>query len=174
MKEALVDLNRERETFVHVVREHQKVVFSVAYAKLRNVHDAEDVKQEVFVEAWRNFHKLRSPEKVKAWLYAITISRCKDHLRKNFRRERREVDYMQSNPKEVTNPQGNPELHERVLKEISRLPEKIRIVIMLKHLAQLSYDEISKVTGLSKTTIDGRLRAGKRKMRQQLVESENQ
>jgi len=43
--------------------------------------------------------------------------------------------------------------------------------MMLKHFAQLSYDEISRMTGLSKTTIDGRLRIGKKKMKQYLLKT---
>ncbi len=59
---------------------------------------------------------------------------------------------------------------EAMFRAISKLPVKIRTVVMLKHLAELSYAEISQMTGLSKTTIDGRLRMGKKKLRQALIE----
>jgi RNA polymerase sigma-70 factor (ECF subfamily) len=170
-KESVVDLNnQDTETFVRIVREHQKAVFSIAYAKLRNAHDAEDIKQEVFIEAWRNLHKLQSQEKVHAWLFAVTVNRCKDHFRKRFRREKREVLYMESADR--ANPQQEQELHDKVLEAVKSLPEKIRLIVMLKHLAQLSYDEISEMTGLSKTTIDGRLRMGKKRLKRQLLESQ--
>jgi RNA polymerase sigma-70 factor (ECF subfamily) len=173
MKETRVDLtSRDTEAFARLVREHQKAVFSIAYAKLGNAHDAEDIKQEVFVEAWRNLQKLAAHERVQAWLFTVTVNRCKDYLRKKFRREKREVVYMESSPQELKDIQNDPEVYEKVLKAVSDLPEKIRMVIMLKHLAQMSYDEISKMTGLSKTTIDGRLRMGKKKMRQRLLELE--
>lgn len=172
-EKAFVDLNSQRnaEAFARIVRQHQKAVFSVAYARLRNAHDAEDIKQEVFVEVWRNFHKLRSQEKVQAWLFAITMNRCKDHFRKKIRRERREVVYMESMDR-VNQFRDQSEIHDRVLRAVSSLPEKIRMIVMLKHLAQMSYDEISKMTGLSKTTIDGRLRMGKKRLREQLLELE--
>ena len=174
MKEPRVDFGRDTESFARIVREHQKAVFSIAYAKLGNAHDAEDIKQEVFIEAWRNLSKLTAREKVQAWLFTVTINRCKDYLRKKFRRERREVVYMESSPQEFKDIQDDPEVYEKVLRAVSDLPEKIRIVIMLRHLAQLSYDEISRMTGLSKTTIDGRLRMGKMKMRQRLRKLETE
>jgi RNA polymerase sigma-70 factor (ECF subfamily) len=70
------------------------------------------------------------------------------------------------------NPQQEQELHDKVLEAVKSLPEKIRLIVMLKHLAQLSYDEISEMTGLSKTTIDGRLRMGKKRLKRQLLESQ--
>ncbi len=73
---------------------------------------------------------------------------------------------------------ANPGTNERtdegraddVLEAIGRLPEKYRVVVMLKHFGGLSYDDISKMTGLSKTTIDGRLRTAKKELKQTLIE----
>ncbi len=160
---------KDAAAFSEIVRAHQKIVFSVAYAKVGNVHDAEDVKQEVFVEAWRKFHQLKSPEKVQAWLYAITSNRCKDLFRRKSRRERREMTFIESQIQDVNANADDTQTHEQVLQAVSSLPENIRVVIMLKHLAQLSYQEISRTTGLSKTTIDGRLRTGKKILRQRLL-----
>ncbi len=154
-----------------IVREHQKAVFAVAYAKLRNSHDAEDVMQDVFIEAYRNAHKLKDAQKAKAWLYKATVYRCVDHIRKASRREKREVVFIESvltNPS--PNPQAESERYAEVVKAVETLPEEVRIIVMLKHFARLSYDDISKMTGLSKTKIDGRLRAGKKQLKLRLAE----
>jgi RNA polymerase sigma-70 factor (ECF subfamily) len=58
---------------------------------------------------------------------------------------------------------------EAVLEAVGRLPEKHRLVIMLKHFGGLSYAEISKMTGLSSTTIDGRLRTAKKELKRALT-----
>jgi RNA polymerase sigma-70 factor (ECF subfamily) len=163
------EVQRAKEAFARVVREHQKAVYAVALSKLGNAHDAEDVKQEVFVEAWGNMKKLRNMEKISGWLYKATINRCRDHFRKKSRRKKREGQFA-----EVASPSEPPvedrESIEAMSRAISMLPEKIRTVVMLKHLAELSYAEISQMTGLSKTKIDGRLRMGKKKLRQMLIE----
>lgn len=157
------------EAFSRLVREHQKAVFALAYGKLCNAHDAEDVMQDVFIEAYRNLRKLKNHKKAPGWLFKATLYRCKDHFRKKSRRQRREMEFANS-----TNP-GTNELPgdsraDAVLEAISRLPEKYRVAVMLKHFAGLSYNDISKMTGLSKTTIDGRLRTAKKELRQTLME----
>jgi RNA polymerase sigma-70 factor (ECF subfamily) len=175
MKEAFVKPKTQEaaEAFGRIVHQHQKAVFAVAYGKLRNVHDAEDVMQEVFIEAYRNYHNLKKPEKVSAWLFTATKYRCNDHIRRKSRREKRERAYagahnLSSDPS--TESQVERERHHAVLKAIGSLPEKFRLIIMLKHFARLSYADISKMTGLSKTTIDGRLRTAKEKLGQKLVD----
>lgn len=149
------------EAFARIVREHQKAVFAVAYGNLRNSHDAEDVVQEVFIEAYRNFHKLKNAEKVPAWLFKAALYRCKDHVRKKSRRERREMEFANSTNLLATE-QSNDGRADAVLEAIDRLTGKYRVVVMLRHFAGLSYADISKMTGLSKTTIDGRLRIAKK------------
>jgi RNA polymerase sigma-70 factor (ECF subfamily) len=164
------DIQEAREAFARIVREHQKSVFAVAYGKLGNSHDAEDVKQEVFMDAWRNIDKFRKPEGISGWLFKATVNRCRDHFRKKSRRARREEIFNETAETSSSNP--SLEAHEdsiMILETISGLPEKIRTVMMLKHMAGLSYAEISRMTGLSKTTIDGRLRIGKKKLRQKLI-----
>ena len=162
---------RARETFVGIVQKHQKAVFTLAYSCIGNAHDAEDVKQEVFIEVWRNMHKLRTPEKIPAWLYKVTTNRCKDHFRRNFRRKRRETAYAETFITNPSNPSPkNSEVLDAMFQAISLLPERIRTVVMLKHFVRMSYAEISQMTGLTKTTIDGRLRAGKRMLRKELTE----
>ena len=157
------------EDFARLVRERQGAVFALAYGKLGNSHDAEDVMQEVFVEAYRNFHKLKNHEKIPGWLFKATLNRCKDHWRKKSRRQRRESEFAGStNP--LAHGPSNDGLADAVLEVVGRLPEKFRIVIMLRHFAMLSYADISTMTGLSKTTIDGRLRTAKKEMKQALIE----
>lgn len=157
------------QAFAQLMREHEKAVFALAYGKLRNVHDAEDVAQEVFVEAFRNAHKLKNPEKVSAWLFKATSYRCKDHFRKMSRRQKRERIYASSS-KPTEELRFDQEKGNGVLEAVSTLAEKYRTVVMLRHFARLSYDDISKATGLSKTAIDTRLRTAKRKLRKTLSE----
>jgi RNA polymerase sigma-70 factor (ECF subfamily) len=159
------------QAFAQMMREHEKAVFALAYGKLRNVHDAEDVAQEVFVEAFRNAHKMQNPEKVSAWLFRTTVYRCKDHFRKTSRRRRRERIYT-STAKSSDEMKFEEETQDILLKVIATLPEKYRIMVMLRHFARLSYAEISKATGLSNTTIDTRLRTAKKKLKKMLLETE--
>lgn len=159
------------EAFNRLVCEHHDAVLAVAYARLRNLHDAEDVTQEVFVEAFRKGHTIRKPDKVSAWLFKATTYRCKDHIRKMSRRRRRELAYADSVSANPPPDAGSEkERRQAVLKAIGLLPGKYRVVVMLKHFARLSYADISKMTGLSITTVDGRLQTAKKKLKERLTE----
>ena len=163
------------ETFARIVREHRRAVFAVAYGKLRNAHDAEDVMQDVFVEAFRNVHRLKKPERIRSWLYKAAVYRCNDHMRKSMRREAREQTYasdLSSNPGHDA--ELETERRNAILGTVNTLPEKYRMLVMLKYFARLSYDEISGMTGLPKTTIDGRLRLAKKKLRDKLGETKKE
>lgn len=164
--------NREPDgLFSGFLRDHQGAVFALAYGKLRNSHDAEDIVQDVFIEAYRNRHKLKDLKKGSAWLYKATIYRCKDHVRKLSRRKKRELRYATStNP--WTETQFDEESHNGLFDAICVLPDKYRVLVMLRHFAQLSYAEISDMTGLPKTTIDSRLRTAKKKLRNKLLEED--
>lgn len=155
--------------FAQLVRDHKKAVFAAAYAKLRNSHDAEDVTQDVFIEAYRSLGRLKNPEKIRPWLYKVTVHRCTDNLRKARRREKRERTYAASVP---DNPIGDAGIVEKrrgaVLGAIGMLSEKHRVVVMLKYFAKLSYGDISKMTGLPKSTVSNHLQGAKRILRASL------
>ena len=162
------------ELFEKVVCENKKAVFAVAYSKLRNAHDAEDVMQEVFIEVHRKFQgrfkDMRNPNGIGAWLHKATIYRCGDHFRKSARRRKRESAFAEttaSNPPTGAGPGEG--LSEAVLEAIGRLPEKYRQILMLKHFAGLSYAEISRTTGLSESVIGNRLQAARKKLREKLT-----
>ncbi len=172
-KEALMEPKAQdrAEVFGELVREHKRAVFAVAYAKLRNMHDAEDVMQEVFVEAYRNFHKIRNPGKIRAWLRKAAVYRCKDHVRKAVRRENRErafADSAANNP--TVGAKAEDDRRDVVLQAIDSLPEKYRVVVMLKHFGRLSYSEISDTLGISKPSIGNRLQAARKKLKEKLIE----
>lgn len=161
----------DAERFAQLVRENKRAVFAVAQAKLRNSHDAEDVMQEVFIEAYRKCRKLRNPNGIGPWLYKATLYRCNDHFRKKSRREKRErifTETVSGNPSTGAPPDSG--ISDAVLEAIELLPEKYRQLLMLKHFAQLSYSEISNMTGLPKSKIGNRLQAARRKLREKLIE----
>jgi RNA polymerase sigma-70 factor (ECF subfamily) len=159
------------EAFVRAALEHQRAVFAAAYAILRNRQDAEDITQDVFVEAYRNAHTLDNPEKLLPWLYKVATFRCREHVRKRARRERREATYAEGRSSDSSrDPLADEDRRKAIMSAIDALPQELRTVFMLRHFARMSYAEISKMTDLSETTIDGRLRTAKKKLRETLAD----
>src|SRR6266508_2211048 len=67
--------------FAAIVERYQDAVFGIALARLRRFHDAQDVAQAVFVEAFERLDRLRDPSKLGSWLRTMTIGRSIDLLR---------------------------------------------------------------------------------------------
>lgn len=156
---------------MRLVRKNKKAVYAVALSRLRNPHDAEDVMQDVFIDAYRKFDKLRNPGNVRTWLHKITVNRCNDHFRALLRREKREQAFVERQAdNHSTDALGEAERNDVVREVVERLPEKSREVLMLKHFAGFSCAEISEMTGYSKSTITGRLQTARRRVRDKLIE----
>ena len=72
--------------FAELVREHQGMVFSIAYHFLQDSALAEDLAQEVFLELYQGLAAIQSPAHLIYWLRRVTANRCIDQGRRKFRR----------------------------------------------------------------------------------------
>src|SRR5206468_11870409 len=92
---AVNDAALEREFEARLV-ESSTLAFRVAYGVLRHRQDAEDVSQEAFVKAYRNFRQLRDRDRFRAWLVRLTWRLAIDRQRSERRRNIREADQASS------------------------------------------------------------------------------
>lgn len=149
----------DRAAFERLVELHQEAVFRMAYARLRNVSDAQDVVQDVFMNAYRNIKTLRDPELFRAWLYRIALNRTKDMMRK-----RRVLVFFgleePGEPESIAGhlPDGYDSLEarrfwERLDEFLSCLSALQREVFRLRFLDGLAINEICDVLGKNESTI---------------------
>ena len=92
-------LSGDTAAFGLLVDKYRASVYALAYSKLGNFHDAEDVTQEVFLKAYQKLRTLKQWDRFLAWLYAITSNLCKDFSRS--RSNRPDTEYI-AQPKERT------------------------------------------------------------------------
>ena len=71
-----------RWSFQELVSMFQEDIYRLVYYRTFSRMDAEDITQEVFVQAYRKLKSLNDTQKFRAWLYAIAVNRCNDFLRK--------------------------------------------------------------------------------------------
>ena len=83
-------LNGDPAAFGLLVDKYKASIYTLAYSKLGNFHDAEYIIQETFIKAYRKLRTLRWWDNFLAWLYAITSNLCKDQIRSQYRRPDRE------------------------------------------------------------------------------------
>jgi RNA polymerase sigma factor (sigma-70 family) len=148
--------------FTELVRKYSNAVYGVAYSKLRDYHEAQDVAQEVFVRAYTNLHQLKAPEKIGSWLYSIA-SRLS--LRMNIRRQvHLPLDERQLGKAYL----ADSDIHVR--EALGKLSEVNRQTLVLYCLAGYNTREIAGFIGVSVDAVEKRLRRARDSMRREMLD----
>jgi RNA polymerase sigma-70 factor (ECF subfamily) len=146
----------DEAAFEQLVLRHQRYVFNVAYRVLRDVSEAEDITQEAFVRAWRGLKGFRGHAKFTTWIYRIVYNLCLNRL-PGLRRELLQVESAEA---VQVNPAPTPpelfEVEEQLTflhAQLDQLSEKYRLVLTLRYLQGLSYEEIATILNLPMGTV---------------------
>lgn len=157
--------------------------------RLRGKMDASDVVQQTLLRAYSAFGDLRQrePEVLAAWLKKILASTLADAI-KHYERDKRDIDLERSLQRDIdrstdglsglaakqTSPSRHAERTEELLKlmdALSRLPDLMREVVILKHCRGCTLDEIAKHLGKTAPAVASLLRRGLEKLRRELTEA---
>jgi RNA polymerase sigma factor (sigma-70 family) len=152
---------REPAAIAALVQRHGSMVWGVCRRILHNCHDAEDAFQATFLVLVRKAASIRSREKVANWLYGVahqTALKARARLAKRRQRETQVADMPET---AVTAHQNGSELKPILDRELSRLPEKYRLVIVLCELEGQSGKEVARQLGLPQGTVSSRLTRGR-------------
>ena len=158
----------DERAYRELVKRYQRQVYSIALRMVRSSEDAEDLAQETFVRMFRALDRYDLDRPFAAWLFTIASRLAIDHLRRKrirpislFRRDAEsdeewtiEVEDPGLKPDEVT-VHAEEETRSRDL--IDSLPEHYRIVVMLRHQQDLSYEEIAEALKLPLGTVKARI-----------------
>jgi len=161
---------RDEAAFSELVRRHQHQVYNLVLRMLGNREEAEDVAQEVFVAVFRSIDGFREESSLATWLYRVATNHCKNRLKYLGRRQRgklcsldvvAEHDLRPTATQEHYHPpdqllEGHPAERE-VQQAIAGLEPEQRLVILLREVEGLSYQQIEEVTGLPPGTVRSRL-----------------
>lgn len=169
----------DQEAYTDIVDFYKDKVYQICYRMLGNKHEAEDVAQEAFLRAYLNIHTFKQELKFSSWLYRIATNLCIDRMRK------KKPDYyldsevagtdgltlysqIPSNQRTPDQDVENIELADTIQKEISKLPEKYRSVIVLRYIDELSLNEISDILNMPLGTVKTRIHRGRDALKEQL------
>ena len=163
-----VDGELEREFEARLV-ESSTLAFRVAYSVLRQREDAEDVAQEAFAKAYRNFRQLRDRTRFRAWLARMTWRLAIDRYRATSRRKALELnaESCEAGPSSAE-AIAVRERAERLWQAIDTLPEKFRMVIVLASIEGHEVAEVASLLGIPKGTVKSRLFAARQRLKEQL------
>lgn len=165
-------LEQEEEAFNELYNRYYKLVYYIAYEMCHNDADAKDVMQETFLKVKRGAKDIRDKSRFKAWLNAVTISKCKDLFKKNkYDNYDGDSSYVKNNQIEMRRymlPEKQMHFNnDKALLHsfIEALPSSQREVLLLKYFGDLSLQEIAEVMQISEGTVKSRLHYAKDMLR---------
>ena len=153
-------LNGDSGAFGLLVDKYKAGVYALAYSKLRNFHDAQDVAQEVFIKVYENLHSLRRWESFAGWLYRITARECTNLMRS--RSKRPDYEFIEDRDPGILNENSMDSYRQEsalkaVHEALDSLPEVHRQVLTLHYLGGMTSFEIAKFSGVSPSAVRRRL-----------------
>jgi RNA polymerase sigma-70 factor, ECF subfamily len=170
--------NGNKNAFKDLVDTHKKFVLNVCFKFVNNADDANDVAQEVFIEAYKTIDKFRGDSKISTWLYRIATNRSLNFLRDNkkyttsesYSKDPGYIDNISSgtdsDPEQST---LNREKEEILNKAINALPDRQKAVFILNKKEDLTSSEISKVLGLSVKGVESLIIRARKNLQKLLI-----
>lgn len=155
--EALLTKSRkgDQSAFADIVREHQSMVFSIAWHFLRDRALAEELGQEVFLHLHRNLAAIQSPAHLTFWLRKVTSHRCIDQSRRMKLRPR---VGLESAPEPVAiASNSDPLLSGHLRKLVAGLPERSRMIVVLRFQEDMEPAEIAAMLDIPVGTVKSNL-----------------
>lgn len=151
------------ENFSKLIESTSPFAFSVAFRMLGDEDQAKDIVQETMVTIWQKLSKVKSAEAYRTWIYRIVINKCYDQLRKRKRNPEFSADektWRLISDRISEGPSAELENREMALVInllTDRLSPKQKAVFVMAEIEQMSHDEISLITGMSKSLIKANL-----------------
>ncbi len=149
-------------------------VLHLAYSRLKDRDEAEDVFQDVFVRAHLARESLRDEEKAKAWLLAVTLNICRDRGRLWLRRREHlvqgEVTDLADRSSDTANTVVKQAANRAVWRAVLSLPPVGRDAVILHYFEDLPISDIATLLGCSQQVVKTRLYRARQRLRDMLAE----
>lgn len=173
-------LSGNRDDFRILVEKYQQRVFRLAMGFVHDREDAEDLTQEIFLNAWLSLAKFRGSSSFSTWLHRIAVNACLNHTRKNkgtildrissFLGTEAvltsEIPLTEDNPEEII---INKEHKEWVQRALGSLPENQRSAIVLSKYEDLPQKEIAEILNITEGAVEALIQRAKKNLREKLL-----
>ena len=167
----------DSDAFTELVARYKDPLFNYVSRMLKDRVYAEDIVQETFVRVYRNRDRYQQIAKFSTWIYTIAINLTKTELRRQNLRRFFSLSAVSDNGKAFELPDTKINLEksaedsiigEKIKDAIEQLPKTFREVIILRDIQELSYEEISKITGVPLGTVKSRVNRGRTRLQKLL------
>lgn len=163
----------DQAAFNQLVRLYQKRVYAVAFRMVRDIEEAKDLTQEVFVRMYAALTGFRGEASVFTWAYRATVNLAINHLRRKKIISwvpLLEAEEKPEEPKEGLSDRENDRLKQAIAEAVKKLPPKQRAIFILRHYDELSNEEIAQIVGKSVGSVKANYFQALQKMKKYLAE----
>jgi len=177
-------LDGDSSAFAPLVEKYQRMVYNLALRTVKNPDDAEDAAQEAFIKCYRSLRQFRWDSAFSVWLHRLTYNVCLDMLRRK-KREKVVLLHRESDdgeeisvdiPDFAPTPEQALEKSERIAavrNALKLLSDEHCMVLVMREIDGLSYDEIAERLGLSLGTVKSRINRARISLRKELEKQGN-
>ena len=160
----------DRDAFNELVRSTYRDIYALAYRLTGNPDDAGDVVQDAYVRAYRAIRRFRGESSFSTWMYRITSNCASTHLSRRSRQRTEElsdeVPIVDSRPEQDPSLRAEAAvLRNHIDRAIRTLPDRLRQVVVLRDLHDLSHSEIAAELGITTSAAKVRLHRARQRLR---------
>lgn len=150
-------IDGDESSFAVLVQRHKEKVRNIIYLTMNSSNSVDDIAQDVFLTVYRNLSNFRFESQFTTWLYRITVNKCKDYMRKiKIRNIFTPIKEAEDKADNSLTPESK-DVSGIVQKAIGRLPEKLRVPLLLKDIEGMSYQEIAETVQCEIGTVKSRI-----------------
>lgn len=164
-------LGGDLDAFTHLSRRYRDDHMHFAVRMLGNRFDADDALQSAWLRAFRHLHRCADRTRFAAWVFAIVVNECRSAASRRARRERRLADDESVlETAAVDDGSERRATREEIECALDELPADQREAFVLKHVEQMSYDEMAEITGVGVSALKMRVKRACERLREVLEE----
>jgi len=167
-------LEGDADAFGELIEKYRDSMHALAHRRVSHFHDAEDLTQEAFLIAYQRLHTLKRWDKFFEWMYSIINNLCSKWWQSQLKRPDREFIAEIDAEILIESPfclHLQKQIHESLHETLATLPKMYRQVLRLYYLGGMKSREIGESLGISKNTVDTRLRRAKKLLREEMQQS---
>ena len=156
------------QAFEKLIDRYQRAIFNVVYRMCNSYDDAEDITQSVFVKVYNKLNMYDDKYKFYSWIYRIAVNETINYMAQRVRTSSLSDTVVSGEllPDQVC---YQNERSETIQKALMDLELNYRILIILKHFNNFSYQDMSTILGIPEKTIKSRLYSARQLLRQILI-----
>ena len=163
----------DARAYAALVARYRNRLGRYAFHMLGNAEDAEEALQDAFVRGYRSLHRCNGPERFGAWLYGILVNCCRTTGARAARRGRVFLhDDAVVSAAALPGPAERAEWEDLVRWGLARLAPECREAFLLKHLEDLEYGEMARLTGAGISALKMRVKRAREQLQVLLKEAE--